>query len=207
MGFKEEDLHSKESIEMYQHWKSAKCQPNFWKNVHPDPTTTCGPYKPIKKSSEVGNEPNIHVDSNNHDTIGMIVIDTNGTIAAGATTNGLKFKIPGRVGDTPIPGAGAYVDNEIGAAAGTGDGDVLARFLPSLQTVENMRHGMSPTEASQEALLRIVKYYPKFQGALVAATKQGEYGAASHGWNYFKYSIINPTTGKVEVIAVKPIEL
>jgi len=205
MGFKEEDLHSKESIEMYEQWKKDHCQPNYWKNVLPDPKTSCGPYKPHDQSKVTDQASKVQVDANNHDTIGMIVIDSNGTIAAGASTNGLKFKIPGRVGDTPIPGAGAYVDNEIGAAAGTGDGDILVRFLPSFQTVENMRNGMAPSAAAEDALRRIVKYVPKFEGALVAATKDGKYGAASHGWSYFKYCVINKNTGKVEIIPVKPI--
>ena len=106
------------------------------------------------------------------------------------------------MGDSPIPGSGAYVDNDIGAAVATGDGDIMMRFLPrqdntfyckklrdcrtyeclkfplnfSYQAVENMRHEMTPTEAAEDALRRIVKRYKKFQGALVVANKQGEYG-------------------------------
>ncbi|XP_065071993.1 N(4)-(Beta-N-acetylglucosaminyl)-L-asparaginase-like [Rhopilema esculentum] len=205
MGFKEEDLHSQESIAMYKKWKQENCQPNYWKNVTPDPKSNCGPYKPLDRRYFNEQETRVKVDKNNHDTIGMIAIDSNGTIAAGASTNGLKFKIPGRVGDTPIPGAGAYVDNEVGAAAGTGDGDVLVRFLPSLRAVENMRNGMSPDEAAADALRKIVQYVPKFEGALVAATKDGQYGAASHGWDFFKYCIINPTSGRVEIIPVAPV--
>lgn len=205
MGFKEEDLHSKESIEMFETWKKNKCQPNYWKNVSPDPKTSCGPYKPLPASEMVRDHRRNKADSNNHDTVGMIVIDVNGDIAAGTSTNGLKFKIPGRVGDSPIPGAGAYVDNEVGAAAGTGDGDVLVRFLPSFKVVENMRNGMSPTDAAKDALKRIIKYVPAFEGALVAASKDGKYGAASFGWDYFKYCVVNPLTGEVEIIPVKPI--
>ena len=66
----------------------------------------------------------------NHDTIGVLAIDTKGHIAAGTSTNGAKFKIPGRIGDSPIAGAGAYADQEVGAAAGTGAGDIMMRFLP-----------------------------------------------------------------------------
>lgn len=66
----------------------------------------------------------------NHDTIGMLAIDSQGRTAAGTSTNGARFKIPGRIGDSPIPGAGAYADQNTGAAAGTGDGDIMMRFLP-----------------------------------------------------------------------------
>merc|ERR1712189_24206 len=67
MGFKEEDLHSKESIQMYEEWKLNNCQPNFWKNVSPDPTKHCGPYKPIKSSNTKEVESKVKVDANNHD--------------------------------------------------------------------------------------------------------------------------------------------
>lgn len=70
------------------------------------------------------------IDENNHDTIGMIAIDMNGHIAAGTSTNGARNKIPGRVGDSPVPGSGCYADQEVGAAAGTGDGDIMMRFVP-----------------------------------------------------------------------------
>jgi isoaspartyl peptidase/L-asparaginase-like protein (Ntn-hydrolase superfamily) len=70
------------------------------------------------------------IELNNHDTIGMVAIDSDGHIAAGTSTNGMTFKIPGRVGDAPIPGSGAYVDKDVGGCAATGDGDVMMRFLP-----------------------------------------------------------------------------
>ena len=72
-----------------------------------------------------------YVNEENHDTIGVVAIDSNGHIAAGASTNGAKNKIPGRIGDSPIAGAGAYADQKVGAAAGTGDGDIMMRFLPT----------------------------------------------------------------------------
>lgn len=106
----------------------------IFQDVEPDPTDSCGPYIPTHENSV-----NFHnkktessaFSSKNHDTIGMIVIDINGNIAAGTSTNGANHKIPGRVGDSPIPGAGAYADSEVGAAVATGDGDVMMRFLPS----------------------------------------------------------------------------
>ena len=70
-----------------------------------------------------------------HDTIGMVAIDVNGSIACGTSSNGAAFKIPGRVGDSPIMGAGAYCDIGVGGATGTGDGDQMMRFLPSFAAV------------------------------------------------------------------------
>jgi len=72
---------------MHDDWKNSSCQPNFWKNVEPDPTTACGPYNPIPNSGLI--------DRFNHDTIGMIAIDGNGRIAAGTSSNGARNKIPG----------------------------------------------------------------------------------------------------------------
>jgi len=109
----------------------------------------------------------------------MIVVDEQGRIACGTSTNGLTHKLAGRVGDTPITGAGCYVDKQVGGAAATGDGDVMMRFLPTFHVVESMRRGMSPTEAVEEALNRIDQYYPAFQGALVAVDTSGNYGKRS----------------------------
>lgn len=93
----------------------------------PDPTTNCGPYHP--KNVEDDDDTSVGSEEN-HDTIAMLAIDSQGRTAAGASTNGAKNKIAGRIGDSPIAGAGAYADQEAGAAAGTGDGDVMMRFLP-----------------------------------------------------------------------------
>ncbi|EDO49709.1 predicted protein [Nematostella vectensis] len=175
MGFKEENLTTKASMDMWKKWKSNKCQPNYRQNVVPNPSTSCGPYKP-KSDKRYTSKVNKEVDRNNHDTIGMVVVDANGNMAGGTSTNGASHKVPGRVGDSPIAGSGAYVDNEVGGAAATGDGDVMMRFLPSLVAVEYMRQGKPPTQAAQMALGRIVKYYPDFSGGLVAVNKQGEYG-------------------------------
>ena len=78
------------------------CQPNYYKNVSPDPKKSCGPFKPLdnqkhQKRRSLASE-------KNHDTIGMVAFDQNGKTAAGTTTNGMIYKIPGRVGDSPIPG-------------------------------------------------------------------------------------------------------
>lgn len=86
-----------------------------------------------------------------HDTIGMVARDAQGNLCAGTSTSGKAFKIKGRVGDVPIPGAGAYVDNDVGGVAATGDGDVMMRFALAFAAVEAMRAGAGPDEACARA--------------------------------------------------------
>ncbi|XP_012524800.2 N(4)-(Beta-N-acetylglucosaminyl)-L-asparaginase [Monomorium pharaonis] len=192
MGFKKESLQTDESKEMWMKWKANNCQPNFWKNVVPDPTTSCGPYIP----SEVKDDNSMPVGSEeNHDTIGILAIDSQGCTAAGTSTNGARNKIPGRIGDSPIAGAGAYADQEAGAAAGTGDGDIMMRFLPSFLAVEEMRYGASPSAAAKKAISRIAQHYPQSLCAVIALNKKGEYGAACNGMAAFPYYVANPTFG------------
>ncbi|RZC36178.1 Asparaginase 2 domain containing protein, partial [Asbolus verrucosus] len=124
--FPEESLSTNYSLNIRKEWKSNKCQPNFWRNVKPDPTLNCGPYEPTTSTAASHD----YSSSDSHDTIGMIAIDENGNVVAGTSTNGLTHKIPGRVGDSPIAGAGAYADNDVGAAVATGNGDLMMRFLP-----------------------------------------------------------------------------
>nr|CAD7577164.1 unnamed protein product [Timema californicum] len=205
MGFKEEPLETNASTKIWQQWKQNNCQPNFWMNVSPDPASTCGPYKPATKSltSKQYQQRGVKFGGEgNHDTIGMVAIDNRGKIAAGTSTNGASHKIPGRVGDSPIPGAGAYADGEVGAAAATGDGDVMMRFLPSLIAVEQLRSGITPSAAGENALRRIVALYPDFVGGIVVLSIDGQYGAACHGMNTFKYSVCNQQLGEVTVLEV-----
>lgn len=127
MGFKRENLSTPKSKSIYNEWRLRHCQPNFWTNVFPNPSMSCGPYEPIYANEIVSSDNDIKsvFGEGNHDTIGMIVIDRNRNLAAGTSTNGASHKIPGRVGDSPIPGSGAYADNTVGAAAATGDGGKL----------------------------------------------------------------------------------
>lgn len=105
MGFQKQTLSTPFNEELINEWKNRNCQPNYWQNVLPLPETTCGPYEKVKLSEVKNETPSVvsPVDSQNHDTIGMVVIDWNGNVAAGTSTNGLTYKIPGRVGDSPIP--------------------------------------------------------------------------------------------------------
>lgn len=206
MGFPEQNLTTPESEAIHTNWKAANCQPNFWTDVIPNPKISCGPYLPTSRESKV-KKSRPPIDATNHDTIGMIAIDVNGKIAGGTSTNGASHKIPGRVGDSPIPGSGAYVDKNGGGAAATGDGDVMMRFMPSLVAVENMRRGLSPDEASDLALSRIVEYYPSFSGAVVALSLKGDFGASCNNLpgGIFRFTVGNPSDG-VHVQSVSCLE-
>jgi N4-(beta-N-acetylglucosaminyl)-L-asparaginase len=116
----------------------------------------------------------------NHDTIGMLALDKSGDMSGACTTSGLAYKMRGRVGDSPIIGAGLYVDNEIGAATSTGLGELVIRSCGSFLIVELMRQGLSPQKACEEAVSRIIKKnanYKDIQVGFLALNKQGEYGA------------------------------
>jgi len=146
------------------------------------------------------------IDVNNHDTIGMIAIEANGNMSVGASTNGADHKVAGRVGDSPITGAGAYVIQGVGGAVATGDGDIMMRFLPTHSAVLYMKNGMSPTDACTEPLKEIARYYPNYQGALLCVTANGTHGGGAYGWT-FQYSFRNLETNGSQVITVNPISL
>ena len=134
-----------------------------------------------------------------HDTIAQIILDADGNIAGGCSTSGWSGKVPGRVGDSPIIGGGVYVDNEVGAAGATGLGENVMRYCASYQVVENMRHGMSPTEACAEAIRRIARTDPQGMDLainFIAIDKHGEFGAAGTQAN-FPYSVTTPTFSEV----------
>ncbi len=146
-------------------------------------------YKEWLKKSEY--KPKINIE--NHDTIGMIAIDSNGNLSGSCTTSGLAYKMHGRVGDSPIIGAGIFVDNEIGAACATGLGETVLRICGSHLVVEFMRQGLSPNEACKKAVERLVSKNPNYKEAQVgflALNKKGEHGAYAlqKGFNYAVYS-------------------
>jgi len=119
----------------------------------------------------------------NHDTIGMVAMDANGNISGACTTSGLAYKMHGRVGDSPVIGAGLYVDNEVGAASASGVGEEVIRIVGSHLVVELMRQGLKPEEACKKAVERIVQRGPErsktIQVAFIALNKQGEIGGYS----------------------------
>ena len=127
----------------------------------------------------------------NHDTISMLAIDKKGDISGGCTTSGLAYKMRGRVGDSPIIGAGLYVDNEVGGACATGLGEAVMKTLGSFLIVELMRQGYTPQEACEEGVRRIVakQQFKDMQIGYLAIDKKGNHGAycIHKGFNYALY--------------------
>jgi N4-(beta-N-acetylglucosaminyl)-L-asparaginase len=117
----------------------------------------------------------------NHDTIGMIAMDAAGNLSGSCTTSGMAFKMRGRVGDSPVIGAGLFVDNEVGAVTATGQGEDVIRICGSHSVVEYMRQGLSPEQACKaavEKIARIKKEKAKdIQVGFIAINKKGETGA------------------------------
>lgn len=148
-------------------------------------------YKEWLKKSEY--KPVINIE--NHDTISMLAIDEKGNLSGACTTSGAAWKLHGRVGDSPIIGAGLFLDNEVGAAAATGLGEAVIRTSGSAMVVELMRQGKSPYQACKEITERIYKLHknqPEFnylQVGFIALNKYGEYGAycLRSGFNYAVY--------------------
>ncbi len=133
---------------------------------------------------EKGMDMNFRRSDDGHDTITMLAIDNDGNISGACTTSGLAWKIHGRVGDSPIIGAGLYVDNEVGAAGGTGIGEAIWRSVASFLIVEKMREGMTPQEACEFAVKRVIKVSNQYlttdgQAAFIALNNKGETGAYS----------------------------
>lgn len=137
------------------------------------------------------------VNIENHDTIGMIALDAHGNLSGACTTSGLANKLHGRVGDSPIIGAGLFVDNEVGAATATGHGEEVIRIAGCHTVVELMRQGLAPEEACRKAVERIITSAKKrnkplsdLQVGFIAINKHGEHGAycLQKGFNYAVYS-------------------
>lgn len=197
LGYTREDLSSDFSRGLYKQWVQNGCQPNFWVDER-----GCG--NSIDGTAEKREN---WASEWNHDTIGQIALQSDGRMAIGMSSNGARHKIAGRVGDAPIPGAGGYVDDEVGACVATGDGDVMMRFCPSFLGVELMRNGMTPQQAANEAVRRISAKDRGFSGAVVCVNKDGQHAAAAQGFEGFSYSVMDSGTREedVKVITVQPL--
>ncbi|KAF7249421.1 N(4)-(Beta-N-acetylglucosaminyl)-L-asparaginase [Varanus komodoensis] len=113
---------------------------------------------------------------------GLIALDIYGNITVGVSTSGAPFKYPGRVGDSPLPGCGLYADKQVGAAAATGDGDMIMCFCPCFHVILLMKEGMSPMDACQTVVQDILQRTGKenmFELGIIAMNMKGEVGAAS----------------------------
>ncbi|MCI0340661.1 MAG: N(4)-(beta-N-acetylglucosaminyl)-L-asparaginase [Planctomycetales bacterium] len=155
-GFPEEDLLTPESKATWEKWKAEQAAKS-------------GGGAPGKEPPDA------------HDTIGMVAVDARGDVAAACTTSGLAWKLPGRVGDSPLVGHGLYADSRVGGAASTGVGEEVIRVCGSFVVVEEMRRGRTPQEACEEACRRILERTagkPAGQVAFIALRKDGVTGAA-----------------------------
>lgn len=177
-GFKKESLLTAEAEKAWKEWlKTANYNP--------------------KQSIDVLNQQskkNMPGQQNNHDTIGMLAIDTAGDLSGACTTSGMAFKMHGRVGDSPIIGAGLFVDNEVGAATATGVGEEVVKICGSHAVVELMRQGHSPEMACRKTVERIVRKQgakaKDLQVGFIAVNKQGKVGgfALQKGFTYAVHS-------------------
>ena len=201
-GYKYESLTSDYSKQLHDEWLANNCTPNFW--VDPSkvvcPTSSAPGFRKPRQTR-------MKFDEHNHDTISQIALQSDGRMAVGLSSNGARHKIPGRVGDAPIPGSGGYVDDEVGACVATGDGDVMMRYSPAFLGVELMRNGLSPQDAANEAVGRIARKYKAFSGAIVCVSKTGEHAAASQGFQGFSYSVQDGGDSEedVQVIKIEPL--
>ncbi len=143
-------------------------------------------YKPVinienRKSNGPFAPPFFEDGAPNHDTMGILAMDVNGKLSGAVTTSGMAFKVHGRVGDSPIIGAGLFADNEVGAATSSGVGEEVIRICGTHLVVEFMRQGLSPEMACKKAVERIVKRNPQkardIQVGFLAMNKKGQYGA------------------------------
>jgi N4-(beta-N-acetylglucosaminyl)-L-asparaginase len=134
-----------------------------------------------------------------HDTIAMLLLGPDGNLHGGCSTSGLAYKLPGRVGDSPIIGSGLYLDNLVGAAGATGIGENVMRYCGSFLVVEFMRQGLHPQDACIETIKRIARLDPRrFELSInfIALDKRGRYGAAGTGQG-FEYAVSSNAFSKV----------
>jgi N4-(beta-N-acetylglucosaminyl)-L-asparaginase len=182
-GFKEEDLMTDKARKIFLKWKENLSATDDW-----------GPPDHLKdkqKVAAIAFEKEFTYGTTNH-----LAVDQNGDIAGITTTSGLSWKIPGRVGDSPIIGAGLYVDNEVGAAGATGRGEDVIKSCASYYIVMRMIEGRSPQQACEDAIKMIISKYKKVNPnyfpseKFVAINKKGEYGCAFlAGWGPAKMCV------------------
>lgn len=174
-GFEEVDLHTEKSRTAWLRWREEHSDRDDW-----------GPPDHLKKPrGEEDTEPlGFH-----YGTTNVLAVDSNGDVSGITTTSGLSWKVNGRIGDSPIIGAGLYVDNDVGAAGATGRGEDVIKSCGSFYVVMRMGQGRSPQQACEDAMEMIVHKYrnvnPNFfpSEKFVAINKDGEYGCASMGNN------------------------
>jgi isoaspartyl peptidase/L-asparaginase-like protein (Ntn-hydrolase superfamily) len=184
-GFEPQQLLTPKALEAWMKWKADPAR-KFHRRGDPSRRLITRP------------EPQASAATPDHDygdTITMVVLGEKGNLAAGGSTSGLKWKVPGRVGDVPLLGCGIFVDNNVGAAGATGDGDEMQKFATSATIVERMRAGMDPQSACESVLRGMLEVNPEnkvIEACVYAVSKKGEYGAASIRGVDFTYAVWMP---------------
>ncbi len=189
LGMKKENLLTPESEQTWKTWL---------KNANYDPMDTLKEFeRSMKNDPQPFPWPSPVI---NHDTIGMVALDKQGNLGGACSTSGMAFKMNGRVGDSPIIGAGLFVDNEVGAASATGVGEEVVKICGAHTIIEAMRSGMKPEAACREAIRRIVKNNGaeanKVQVGFLAINKEGKHGGFAVQEN-FTYCVTTEEGTKV----------
>ncbi len=157
MGFKETNLLTPDARAAWEAWKRDPHHQTYWLPGH-SPTSKV-----------------------NHDTVGLLGYDGKGHVAAGCSTSGVAWKIPGRVADSSLVGSGLYADDNVGAASATGDGDVMTNYCLSFSIVMLMGRGLSPQQACEDSLRHMARTDPmssQVQAAVIAIDNRGNVGSA-----------------------------
>jgi N4-(beta-N-acetylglucosaminyl)-L-asparaginase len=196
-GFEQAELLTPKSKEKWEAWKAAQAKRN-----DPSPTARFSQLpngESLVSSLSTETDDSMSATADGHDTITLLGVDEKGDLYGGCSTSGLAYKLPGRVGDSPILGSGLYVDNEVGAAGATGIGENVMRHCGSFMIVEMMRNGLSPQQACEAAIRRIALKDPRTIDQLainfIAINKRGEFGAAGTSPD-FVYAVCNSKSSK-----------
>jgi isoaspartyl peptidase/L-asparaginase-like protein (Ntn-hydrolase superfamily) len=194
LGFERSKILTPEAKEVWERWRK---DPN---NIDRDKYRGWLPPINVEELRGVDVKTRPHAAEPLHDTVTILARDAQGKLAGACTTSGMAFKVPGRVGDSPIIGQGLYVDQEAGAAGATGTGEIISGVCGSFLVVELMRRGAKPVDAIHETLERIQKRFSlhnEHQVAFVAMSKEGDWasGALRPG---FRHTITDETGSRVE---------
>jgi N4-(beta-N-acetylglucosaminyl)-L-asparaginase len=182
-GFRAEELLTEQARERWLRWRAERSDQDDWLD-------------PEEAEKKLQSRPT--------GTITCLALNEGGDLSGVTSTSGLAFKLPGRVGDSPLIGAGLYVDNDAGAAGATGRGEAVILVGGSRIVVEDLRHGMSPEQAIRDVLQRIVRQTteprlldeegrPRFQVTLYAVHKDGRYASGSL-WSGKKFTVHDGTS-------------
>jgi N4-(beta-N-acetylglucosaminyl)-L-asparaginase len=215
MGFKEQNLLTEESREDWLRWKSRLNQNDNWLDL-PGPRPRPAPNTPRATPGsprEFERDDLLHVSYDergvpySYGTINMNAVSANGDISSVTTTSGLSWKLVGRIGDSPIIGAGQYCDNEVGAAGSTGRGEANIKVCGAFLAVELMRNGMSPEQALIRVMERVIAMTekrlldsngrPYFDLNYYAVNKKGEYASAS-AYEGSRFAVCDGNGARVE---------